>query len=576
MDCKEKILSEDYYDLLADYDVMLRYGEQEGADFCYKKISDNLYIVYESKKDIPGYDISLVRYESIPKCFGLMSDVTQAENEAGRTGFNYEPLIRSGILETNQPPLSLTGQGVILAFVDTGIRYDLDVFRHEDGSSRILAIWDQTIQTGTPPKGFDYGTEYTKEQLDEALESERPYEIVPTRDELGHGTKMASVAAGSKLAGESSFQGAAYDASLVVVKLKPAKQSLRDYFLIPPEAICYSETDILLALEYVRQFYQPFRRPVVICLGVGTSLGDHAGSSYFSTYLNHLARNRNIGVVVCGGNEGNSGGHYEGEIMGIGENNYQDVEIKVGENEFGFTVSLWGEIPNVFTVEIRSPDGEVIPRINYRIGQISTYRFVYSPTIVNVEYVFIEQASGQQLIFFKFDKPLSGIWTIRVYATTQLYHARYHMWLPINGFLRSDTYFIYSSPYTTLTEPAYADDVLSISTYDSRNNSFYLRSGRGFGRTGEVSPDLASPGVDISTILGDDSGSSLAAALAAGAVANFLQWAVIEGHDTTVNSITVRNYFVRGADRERGIEYPSREWGFGKLNLAGVFQALLP
>ena len=456
-----------------------------------------------------------------------------------------------------------------------GIRYDLDVFKNSDGSSRILAIWDQTIQTGTPPEGFYYGTEYKMEQINEALQADRPYEVIPSRDELGHGTKMASVAAGSNLSEGNNFQGVSYDASLVVVKLKLAKQSLKDYFLIPPEAICYSETDILLAIKYVQQFYEPFQRPVVICLGIGTSLGDHAGNSYFSNYLNWVARRRNVGLVVCGGNEGNNAGHFAGEVTGRGENSFQDVEIKVGENEFGFSMSLWGEIPNVFTVEIRSPDGEVIPRINYRIGQINTYRFLYSPTIVNVEYVFIEQISGQQLIFFKFEKPLSGIWTIRVYASTNLNAAAYNLWLPIEGFLRSDTYFISSSPYTTLTEPAYAENAISVSTYNSENNSFYLRSGRGFGRMGEITPDISAPGVDISTILGEDSGSSLAAAITAGAVANFLQWAVIEGHDTGVNSITIRNYFVRGADREPNIDYPSREWGFGKLNLAGVFRALL-
>lgn len=575
MTCKEKILSENYLDLLADYDVMLKYGEVEGADYCYQKIDEELYVVYSSKEDVPNYDISLVRYESIPKCFGLMSEIQQAQIDIGRVAFNYDPLIDSGILETGNPPLSLTGQGVILAFIDTGIRYDLDVFKNPDGSSRILALWDQTIQTGTPPEGFFYGSEYKKEQIDQALQTDRPYELIPSRDELGHGTKMASVAAGSNLTEEGSFRGVSYDASLVVVKLKPAKQSVRDYFLIPPEAICYSETDILLALEYVQKFYQAFKRPVVICLGIGTSLGDHAGNSYFSNYLNRVARKRNIGLVVCGGNEGNEAGHFAGEVTGRGENSYQDVEIKVGENEFGFSLSLWGEIPNVFTVEIRSPDGEVIPRINYRIGQINTYRFLYSPTIVNVEYVFIEQSSGQQLIFFKFDKPLSGIWTIRVYAATDLEEAKYNLWLPIRGFLRSDTYFISPSPYTTLTEPAYADNVISVSAYDSSNSSFYLRSGRGFGRNGGISPDLAAPGVDISTILGQESGSSLAAAITAGAVANFLQWAVIEGNDTSVNSITIRNYFVRGATREDNIQYPSREWGFGKLNLAGVFRALI-
>lgn len=596
MDCKERILSEDYLDLLADYDVLLRYSGLASADYCYQKIDDQLYIVYSSRADVPNYDISVVKYESIPKCFGLMGaadkvskpcsehftvdfdkemkEIEQAQINGGG-GFDYKPLIESGIIETNNPPLSLTGQNVIMAFIDTGIRYDLDVFKNPDGSTRILALWDQTIQSGMSPEGFYYGTEYKKEQIDKALQADRPYDLIPSRDELGHGTKMASVAAGSKLEGNNNFQGGAFDADLVIVKLKPAKQTLKDYFLIPPEAICYSETDILMALSYVQQFYQPFQRPLVICLGIGTTLGDHGGNSFFSNYLDRVAMKRNIGIVVCSGNEGNAGGHFAGTITGSGENRYQDVEIRVGENEFGFSMSLWGEIPNVFTVEIRSPDGETIPRISNRVGQINTYQFLYSPTIVSVQYVLIEQSSGQQFIFFKFEKPLSGIWTIRVYAETNLIEANFNLWLPIKGFLRSDTYYITSSPYTTMTEPAYADNVMTVSAYDSENNSFYLQSGRGFGRSGGITPDLAAPGVEISTILGAESGSSLAAAITAGAVANFMQWAVIEGNDTTVNSVTIRNYFVLGAKREQNIIYPSREWGFGRVDLAGVFRGLL-
>ncbi|MBO6016195.1 MAG: S8 family serine peptidase, partial [Lachnospiraceae bacterium] len=219
MDCRERILSEDYLDLIVDYDVMNSYGRLEGADFCYQEIDEDLYLVYGSVRDINSYDLS-ADYEAIPKCYGLM-DISQAQFGEELPDFNLQPLITSGIIEAGNPPLSLTGRGVTIAFIDTGIRYDRDVFRREDGTSRILAIWDQTIQTGTPPDGFFYGTEYTNEQINEALSQGRPYDYVPSRDEIGHGTKMASVAAGSVLNTDPEFRGAAPDASIVVVKLKP-------------------------------------------------------------------------------------------------------------------------------------------------------------------------------------------------------------------------------------------------------------------------------------------------------------------------------------------------------------------
>lgn len=573
MDCREKIISEDYYDLLVDYNILLDYLRVEDADFCYHQVDEDLFIVYAGREEIPEYSISALKYETIPKCYGLMIEPVLGGLQ-GMQGFNYDPLIKSGILEANEEPLSLTGSGVVIAFVDTGIRYDLDIFKNSDGTSRILAIWDQTIQSGEPPEGFLYGSEYTQEMINEAIASERPYDMIPSRDEIGHGTKMASVAAGSILSQNGMFRGAAPDASIVVVKLKQAKQTLKDFYVIPPEAVCYSETDIILAIQYVSKFREIFRQPLVICLGIGSTMGDHAGNSIFSYFLDDIARRKNLALIICGGNEGNAAGHFQGLTVRQGDGNYQDVELKVGENEFGFSLFLWGEIPQIFTVEIKSPDGEVMPRINYRIGQISTYRFLYSASEVSVEYVLAERSSGQQLIFMKFEKPLSGIWTIRVFAESDESEALFHMWLPIEGFLRADTYFLTPTPYITLTEPSYAKNGIAVSVYNSANNSFYLRSGRGYSRIGELVPDLAAPGVDISTALGTDSGSSLAAAIMAGAVADFMQWAVVEQNDLGVNTISVRNYFIRGANRENNRTYPNREWGYGSIDLAGIFRAL--
>lgn len=573
MDCRDKIVSEDYYDLLVDYNILLDYLSVEDADFCYHQVDEDLFVVYAGREEIPEYSISALKYETIPKCYGLMLE-PGIGGIAAMQNFNYEPLIKSGILEANDEPLSLTGSGVVIAFIDTGIRFDLDIFKNSDGTSRILAIWDQTIQSGEPPEGFLYGSEYTQEMMNTAINSEQPYEIVPSKDEIGHGTKMASVAAGSVLSANLTFRGAAPDASIVVVKLKPAKQTLKEFYVIPPEAVCYSETDIILAIQYVSKFRKIFRQPLVICLGIGSTMGDHAGNSIFSYFLDDIARRKNLALIISGGNEGNAAGHFLGRTVRQGGENYQDVELKVGENEFGFSLFLWGEIPQIFTVELRSPDGEVLPRINYRIGQISTYRFLYSASVVSVEYVLAERASGQQLIFMKFEKPLSGIWTIRVYAESDESEAQFHMWLPIEGFLRADTYFLTPTPYTTLTEPSYTKNGFAVSAYDSSNNSFYLRSGRGYSRIGELVPTLAAPGVDISTALGTDSGSSLAAAILSGAVADFMQWAVIEQNDLGVNTISIRNYFIRGANRENNLTYPNREWGYGSLDLAGIFRAL--
>lgn len=138
----------------------------------------------------------------------------------------------SGVTQVhNQPYLNLKGRGVLLGFVDTGIDYTLDIFRYEDGGSRIRYLYDQTAE-GDPPAGFFLGREYGKEEIDAALASEDPYALVPERDESGHGTFLASVAAGKQT---EDFSGAAPDAEIIAVKLKKARPFYRERYCVPEE-----------------------------------------------------------------------------------------------------------------------------------------------------------------------------------------------------------------------------------------------------------------------------------------------------------------------------------------------------
>lgn len=455
-----------------------------------------------------------------------------------------------------------------------GIRYEEEVFRKPDGSTRILGIWDQTIQTGQPPAGILYGTEYRRELIDLALRSENPREIVPSYDENGHGTALASVAAGSILRNGLGFVGAAPDADIVVVKLKQAKQYLKDFYLVPEDVPAYAESDILVALRYLESYAISLARPLVICFGMGTSMGDHEGHSIMADFLNQIATRRSRAVVVCGGNEGNSAHHY----MGASSDGHQDltdnVEIRVDGNTRGFIAELWGCPPTKHAITIRTPGGEVTPRVDFREQQSREFEFVFERSRVQVDHVLVEPSSGEELIFFRFIDPTPGIWTIQVVSSGEREGNTFHIWLPLTEFLDSETYFLRPSPYTTLTEPANGREVITTTAYNDANGSFWAESGRGYTRTGRIKPDICSPGVDIDTILGVRTGSSMAVAFAAGASALFLQWAVVEGNQPRVESRELRNYLIRGADRSQGETYPSQEWGFGRLNLVGTFNVL--
>lgn len=567
MTCKEKILSNEYADLITDYTLPFELI-REDLDYCRTPIENQYNIFYVSRRQILPISVSEYVYQQIPKLYGLMQEP-----------FDPNSLNSSGITSVQRAPLNLTGRGVILGFIDTGIRYTEDVFRNAAGNSRILAIWDQTIQDGVPPNGMEFGSEYDRQQINQALASENPRDIVPSWDTNGHGTAMASVAAGSRLEGGSGFYGAAPDADIVVVKLKECKPYMRDYYLIPEDVPAYAENDIMLAVNYLESFAVVFQRPVVICLGIGTNYGDHAGSSALAGYLNHVAVKRSRVVVVCGGNEGNTAHHYLGNLMeagsGIPVGTTDTVEIRVGENQRGFMLELWGNPPDVLQVSVRSPGGETIPKFTLGLSQSITYGFIYEKTKITIDSILVEESSGKELITFRFALPTAGIWSIIVQAASVVHNGIFHMWLPITEFLDSETYFLKPNPYNTLTEPGMASEVITTSTYDDRNNSFYIASGRGFSASGEIKPDFAAPGVQVSTILGKQTGSSLAAAIAAGGAAQFMQWAVVQQNARLSGSREVKNYFIRGAYRESDIAYPNREWGYGRLNVAGTFDAMI-
>lgn len=566
---REKVLSNEFYEIITDFGSPQR-GTSTILDYALQPISGETNIAYINRSNVKPLSITDYSYSSIPQIYSLMP----FEMESGMV-FNPAPLIRSGITKVQRAPLNLTGRGVVIGFMDTGIRYEEEVFRNPDGSSRILGIWDQTIQSGEPPEGIIYGTEYKKEDIDRALASENPREIVPSYDEIGHGTEIASVAAGSVLGSGLDFLGAAPDADIVMVKLRQAKQNLRDFYLVPEDVTAYAESDMLVALRYLVGFAESLTRPVVICIGMGSNFGDHEGHSILSDYLNRTATMRSRIVIACGGNEGNSAHHYVGEsVEGLRET-LDLVEIRVGEGMTGFVAELWGSIFANHSISIRAPGGEVTPRVEFREQGRQEFRFIYERTRIQVEHLLVEQSSGEELIFFRFIDPTPGVWTIQVYITNDSKtESTFHIWLPNTDFMKGNTYFLRPSPYTTLTKPSNTKNIITVTSYDDANGSFWTESGRGYTRTGQIKPDISAPGVRISTILGTRTGSALSAALTTGAAAQFMQWAVIESNHRVVETRELKNYLIRGAERVSGDIYPNREGGYGKLDIAGTFEVL--
>ena len=579
-DCSSLIVSEETGDYIIEYNSLYFEQIQRQDGVCISCINDTWCILYTNYPGSRNINIQQ-GYYSVPKLYGLMDT----------TSFDA-----SGITATlNQPLLNVRGQGVLIGFLDTGIDYLREDFKASGGRTRIAAVWDQTIQSvnyeedtgeaaGTEQYDREqvqgmvqYGTVYTREDINAALAAERegqnPYDIVPSRDENGHGTFLAGVAAASETA---DYIGAAPEAEILMVKLKPAKKYLRDFYLLPERVEAYSETDMMMGVRFLQQYAIREKKPLVICVGLGTASGSRTGALPFADLLNTLARQANTVVVTCTGNEANNRTHTSG--LAVSDTEPSEIEITVGADERGFVMEIWAESLDILSVAITSPSGERISRIPARIDTGGVYNFLLERSQVAVNYRVVESASGYEVIFMRFINPAQGIWKIHVYSLTNIV-GRYNAWLPLKQFLSGDTYFLNSNPSTTLTEPGAAERVISVGAYNHITDASYAASGRGYTATGLVKPDFVAPGVDVYGVRAGGgyttrTGTSVAAAHAAGAAALLLTWGVTDGNLPYMGTNEVKSVLIRGAKRENNTVYPNNIYGYGKMDVIEAFYKL--
>ena len=531
-------------------------GDVPGLSF--QKINSIYGVVYAPLTEVGNLNINTYSYSFIPKCYTYM--------DLGSLG-------ASGITRLQEHPyLQLKGQGTAIAVIDSGIDYRNPLFQNEMGS-RILCIWDQTLEGDG--QEVPYGKVFWKNDIDRALASENPLDLVPSLDTNGHGTRMAAIAAGN-YAPEEGFSGAAPEAMLIIVKVKQAKKYLREFYLFPSQAELFQENDIMMGMDFAVRTANERKLPLSVCLGIGSSQGAHIGKNPLSTYVDYASAYSLISVSVAAGNEGGARHHYAGRLTD--RENQTGADLRVGNKEPGFTMEFWGEPPEIYNLSLQSPTGEILD-ISSSLGDVTQeLSFVFVETRVEVNYVSIERQTGYTLVYFRFIQPAPGIWRIFVRGRDNQ-NVSFHMWLPVQGLISEETYFLEPSPYNTVTAPGDSLESITVTAYQYRDNSLYVQASRGFMPDGNVVPQVAAPGVQIKVpqlngLYGYASGTSLSAAQTAGAAALLFEWAVIRGNRPFFTGSSVKNYLTRGAKREDRLQYPNRDWGFGRLDLYHTFELL--
>ena len=571
MSCTNSVASEDFADFIAPYfTTPEEFIRSQGTD-CIDFVNSTLAVVYVPLSTVTPSTYTSYTYSAVPKLYSLL-DVTSMD--------------AAGITPAGElPVLNNQGAGVIVGFVDTGINYTDSLFRNVDGSTRIIGIWDQTNnsdnsnnienETVKPFSAFSalYGTQYTAEEINLALNSDNPASIVPTRDENGHGTFLASIAAGNRDE-RAGFSGAAPQASIAMVKLKPAKQYLRDFYLIQDGAEAYQENDIMMGVSYLYFLARKYSMPLVVCIPLGTNMGSHMGMSRLGQYLNQVSLSNGSAVITAAGNETGARHHFRA-VMDA-DTDEVTAELRVGEREAGFSMELWAENMGAYTVGFISPTGEVAREISVPLRGENTVSFLLEQTQITVYTQIADVSAGSQFIFMRFENPMSGIWRILIRNSLDI-RETFHLWLPVRGFITDETYFLRPDPDTIITDPGNARYPITVTAYDHTKNSIYIHASRGYSLSGRIKPDLAAPGVNIlgASVSGRRltrmSGTSVSAAHLAGAAAILLNWGVLNANYPYLNTPVLKSIFVRGAQRNPALTYPNREFGYGTLDLYEAF-----
>ncbi len=474
----------------------------------------------------------------------------------------------SGITKIQkQPVLRLTGKGILLGFIDTGIDYSNDVFKYEDGTTRIKYIWDQTINEASNSE-FGFGHVYSSEDINNALKSDDRFKVVPSNDTIGHGTFLASVAGARS---NDDNVGAAPDAEFIVVKMQTVREYFKNQFELPSNQTLYETTDFMLGIKFIVDKAHELNMPVVICVAMGTNFGSHNGTLTIEEYISMLSNTPGIVFILAGGNESNKRRHTEGKLST--QTNTDLISVKVGENAESAIIYIVSAAWDKFSVGIKSPTGEVINRVPFKIGYRQTKRLLFESSVVIVEHY----PGNDNYIIVRIRKPTQGIWEITLYGDSMI-QGSYHAWLPIYDDGSPDIDFLKPSPNYTIVSPATAMRSIVCGAYNYNDNSLYISSSWGPSRVPRILPDLVAPGVNVSGIFptgpGTMSGTSVAAAITAGASALLLEWGIVNKHEPGMDSDRIRALLISGCKRDEKMIYPNDQWGYGKLDLYGTFNFL--
>ncbi|SCK04741.1 Regulatory P domain of the subtilisin-like proprotein convertases and other proteases [uncultured Clostridium sp.] len=474
-----------------------------------------------------------------------------------------------------QKNLGLTGEGVVVGIIDTGIDYLNEEFMDDEGNTRISFIWDQTIDIDvTKGRPVPFGGLYIRDDINKAIAAKRngenPYDIVPSKDVIGHGTSMAGIVGARGK--NPKIKGIAPDCEFAVIKLAQAVgfKARNGY---GADRVMYGSPVIFSAIGILEEYLKSQKKPLVILLPLGTNSGNHKGEHMLDDYIQSITSNIGIAVVSGTGNEAIENGHVSGIMQNKGDE--EVVDIIIAKEQKDFFMEVWVDLPNIAEVSLISPSGQSTDFIQVALNVEAGYAFTFEKTKAVIYYYIPERYSGDELIRIYFDNITPGIWRVALKLKLGEF-ATYNMWMMQKDLIHPGTRFSPSNPYGTVTIPGDSTFVITVAAYNQNNNNLLAYSGTAFKNDIDDKIDFAAGGVNTLTVGLNDTvrvinGTSLSAAIGAGACVLLFQWGIVNGNYPYMYTESIKTFLNRGTVKRKGDKYPNPHLGYGIINFYEIF-----
>lgn len=572
---KEIFNNENYISYLVQYqgDII---GEFSGVKGVFPTLINNRYAMVTIDKNLQEYenDISMIKYKKEDGRYVEVDTITYIKDPEGYVLEQISPLEAASVEYVQvETYFNLTGKEVIVGILDTGIDYLNEELMDSNGNTRILGIWDQTIlSNNSKGQNLPYGTFYTEEEINRAIKLSKeggdPYTIVPSKDEIGHGTAMSGIIGGTGK--NPNLKGVAPDCKFLVVKLAQAAYYKKEYDIDIP---VYNITEIFTAIQYLYSYFLKGSQSMIIYMPLGTNRGSHKGTSILEEFLESILISRGISLVTGAGNEGTAFLHGSGIVKAKGE--VTTHEFIIDKNQKKINIEIWIETPIIASLEVISPTGGTTGIVQPFFGKGTRYDFIIENTTVLISYYIPEEIYEDSLIVVILDNVQPGTWSFRFRGLKEI-EGRYDIWLPARGISKPDTRMIPSDPYGTVTTPGTSYSAITVAAYNQLNNTLLNYSGRAFKDNYIDIIDVAAGGVNALTIAPNNkttlaNGTSVAAAVVAGICVLLFQWGIVEGNYPYMFSQTLKSFISRGTRKRKGDTYPNPQLGYGIIDAFNIF-----